>query len=282
MATLTPPAAVVGAVRQPLPYGLFSTLSLRAAGADRWESGVTWEPETCSKADGIQQLQVTGGAIGTTIGLPKTLTKNLTLPSSQPAASAFTIYGHFNASPVGWTVDEARARAVSHLQNREEARVEQAFWTGDLVNTPTLQGATVIGVGTTDVVGGLGLLESYIASNYGSLGVIHMTRASATALLARYALEAKGGRLTTLLGTPVAAGSGYPGTSPAGVAAAAGTQWMYVTPAMFGYRSEIFDSSNVAGDLFDRGLNNLYAVAERSYLLGFDPCGVAAVLVDTD
>jgi hypothetical protein len=85
-----------------------------------------------------------------------------------------------------------------------------------------------------------------------------------------------------MLGTPVAAGAGYPGSGPAGEAAAAGTQWMFVTPAMFGYRSEVFPSSAVRGDLLDRSKNDLYAVAERNYVLGFDPCGVGAVLVDLD
>lgn len=284
MVTMAPPALVNGAVRQPLPYGLFSTFSLRSAGADRWESGITFEAETCAKADGIAQIQCLPTA---TTGLPKNLVRNLPVPG---VAAAFTVYGHFQCSPVGWSVDQAQERAVSHLKNREEARVEQAFWTSDLGNIPSLQrdaGAvqpapTTVGTGTSDIITGLGLLEDFIGDSYGSLGVIHLTRATATAALSRNALIVSGGRLVTLLGTPVVAGAGYPGTGPAGQAAAAGTQWAFASPALFGYRSDIFDSSDIAGDLFDRANNNLYAVAERSYLIGFDPCGVAAVLVDTD
>lgn len=284
MVTMTPSALVNGAVRQPLPYGLFSALSLRAAGADRWESGVTWEPGTCAKADGIAQIQCLPTS---TVGLPKNLA-NIQAPFG--SASAFTVYGHFRCSPVGWTPDTAQEMATAHLQNREEARVEQAFWTSDLGNIPSLQrdaGAvqplpTTLGAGTSDVVAGLGLLEDFIGDSYGSTGVIHLTRASALAGLARNALVVTGGRLTTLLGTPVVAGAGYPGTGPTGQAAAAGTQWAFASPALFGYRSDIFDASAIAGDLFDRATNTLFAVAERSYLLGFDPCGVAAVLIDTD
>jgi hypothetical protein len=284
MTTMAPAGLVSGAVRQSLAYGLFSTFAIRPAGADRWESGVTWEAQTCDPADGIGQWQC---APGTTTGLPKNLDGNL---PDDGEATPFTVYGHFQCSPVGWTPEQAQTRANEHLMNREEARVEQAFWTSDLGNIPSLQRdagnvqpvPTTLGGGTLDVVAGLGALESFIAAGYGSTGVIHMTRATATALLSRYALVAKGGRLTTMLGTPVAAGAGYPGSGPAGQSAAAGTQWMFVTPAMFGYRSEVFNSSAVRGDLLDRSKNDLYAVAERNYVLGFDPCGVAAVLVDLD
>jgi hypothetical protein len=46
------------------------------------------------------------------------------------------------------------------------------------------------------------------------------------------------------------------------------------SPALFGYRSEVFNSSARPGDLLDRAQNNLYAVAERTYVIGFDPCPV--------
>ena len=39
----------------------------------------------------------------------------------------------------GFTVTEAQRRAEEHLTSREEQRVEFAFWTGDLDNTPSLQ-----------------------------------------------------------------------------------------------------------------------------------------------
>jgi hypothetical protein len=105
-----------------------------------------------------------------------------------------------------------------------------------------------------------------------------MTRQAAEIALGLNLLTSSGGQLRTQLGTPVAAGGGYPGTGPTGQVPAVSTSWVYVAPALFGYRGDPFDSSARPGDLFDRSLNNLYAVAERSYLLGFDPCGVAAAL----
>lgn len=213
------------------------------------------------------------------IGIPKTLTSNA---GGVGVANQFTVYGHFTCSPVGYSQTDAQDRATEHLLAREEQRVEQALWTGDLGNFPALQDAATVDVtvgAIDDLAIALGALEQYIATNYGNLGVIHMTRAAALVGLGRDLLTSSGGRLYTALGTPVVAGGGYPGTGPAGEAAAAGTTWLYGSPALFGYRSEVFDSSSRPGDLFDRAQNNLYAVAERTYLLGFDPCGVAAALV---
>jgi hypothetical protein len=228
---------------------------------------------------GVNPVPEGPGTVGA-FGLPKNLVPNL---GDDGAASPFTVYGHFSCQPAGWSFSVAQDKATEHLLAREEQRVEQAFWTGDLGNTPALEDpATIKLAGGTAMspAAALSLLEDFVGSEYGSLGVIHMTRGTAVVLLAADLLISAGGRLTTALGTPVAAGAGYPGSGPAGEPSGNGQVWMYASPAVFGYRSEPFTSSNNPGDLFDRGVNNLMAVAERTYLLGFDPCGVAAVLVD--
>lgn len=369
---IAPPALVEGAARVALPYGLFSTFSLRPGGA-RWEAGVQFEVGTLGPAGGIgepvepanevqtvtqggagltsftltyagqttsaipaassaatvqaalialsnigptdvvvsgptsgpyvvtwqgtkaltnvaQMTATPTGGTGTvtvattkaganTLGLPKVLTKNT---QDESLATPFTVYGHFASGVGGWSMEDAQRLANEHLLAREEARVEQALWTGDLGNSPKLQGApsTTTVMGTAgDAVLALALLENYIAVTYGSMGVIHMSRLAATILLEHDVLTISGGRLTTKLGTAVAAGTGYPGTGPSGQAAAAGTAWIFATPMLFGYRSEIFTSSATPGDLFDRRQNNITAIAERTYLLGFDPVGVGAALI---
>jgi len=274
--TIAPPAVVTGAARAPLPYGLFSVLSPREAGmtADRWENGVTFEALTCEPVMGIGQPQCDPEE---TVGLPKTLDA---AGNEIGAASPFTVYGHFSCAPVGWTPEAAQGRASAHLLAREEARVEQALWTGDLGNTPNLvTDVTVLAGGAALPLGsGIAALENWLATSYGSLGVIHVTRAAALELLRDGYIEARNGRLETVLGTPVVAGAGYDGSGP--TAPGEGQAWAYATPALFGYRSEVFTSSSLAGDLLDRGVNTLYAVAERTYLLGFDPCGHAGVILE--
>lgn len=273
--TIAPPAVVTGAARAPLPFGLFSVLSTREPGmtGDRWEGGVQFEALTCEPVMGIGQPQCDPDE---TVGLPKVLDA---AGNEIGEASPFTVYGHFTCAPVGWTSETAGARAEAHLQAREEARVERALWTGDLGNTPNLvTDATVLGSGALSWGSGIGALEAWLGANYGSLGVIHVTRAAAVELLREGYLEVRSGRLVTVLGTPVVAGAGYDGSGP--TAAGGGESWAYATPALFGYRSGVFTSSNRAGDLLDRGVNTLYSVAERTYLLGFDPCGHAGVILE--
>ena len=120
----------------------------------------------------------------------------------------------------------------------------------------------------------LAALEGWLGSVYGSLGVIHADREAASLLPD---VEKTGARLLTKLGTPVSAGGGYPGTAPTPLDQPApdrveGERWLYASPALFGYRGSVFTDSAL-----DRAKNDHYAVATRLYVVGHDPCGVAAV-----
>jgi hypothetical protein len=266
------PQNIEGARREPLPYGLFSVVDLRTPEEGHWEGGdgVTWEGVSCAPASGLQIACDEDDLVG----YPKDFFPLSNIGEALP----FGVYGSHVCSPFGRTRAEADDLAKQHLLSREEARAEQAFWTGDLGNTPNLQdGAATLGGGIVAPAVALALLEDWIATAYGSLGVIHVTRGAAEVLLSEMLLDYKGTQLITKLGTPVVAGAGYPGTSPAGAAPASGSTWAYASPAVFGYRSNVFVPSSVPGDLLDRSVNNYYAIAERTYLFGFDDCGTAAV-----
>lgn len=267
------PAHVVDPIaRTPLPYGLFSAVTPRPSGNGRWENGITWEALTCDPAGGIgdptcdpqdpTQTEATG--------LPKEFAEGGLLGE----ASRFTVYGSYVCGPAGHMIEYAREQATEHLIAREEARVERALWTGDLGNEPSFADATTA---TTDALApclAVAVAENTIAQTYGSLGVLHMSRSMAQMLLCEDSLEVRGQRLYTNLGTPVIAGAGYLSTHPDGTTE--GTGWFVSTPAILLYRSEIFYPSSRAGDLLDRGRNDLYAVAERDYAAGWDPCGTFA------
>lgn len=269
------PATVVDPIaRTALPFGLFSVVTPRPVGNSRWENGVVWEPLTCNAASGIGEPDC--DPLVPTVGLPKGFAE----PGGTDTAEAFTIYGSYDCSPMGHTLEYAQQRATEHLLAREEARVEQALWTGDLDNDPNFQAVVTSLDGAMQPRLAIAELEQYIAQSYGSLGVIHMPRFLAAVLLAEETLEVRGTRLYTRLGTPVVAGAGYPLTHPDGVTP--GEHWIVATPALMLYRSEIFTPTNRPGDLLDRGQNNLLGVAERRYLVGWDECPVMfAVQVET-
>lgn len=264
-----PAALVPGIQRQPLPFGLFSVLQFRE-GPARWENGILWEKGTCDPVYIIGDPSCAPTDEGRTqaTGLPKNLSSNdYGWPSG---VTPFTLYGHYSCSLASTTVEDAEAFARTHLVTREEAGAERELWAG----TAGLKIAFNKAVGKTypdlSPVDAVATLEQHIAVEYGSLGVMHMPRSIATVLLARQVLTVSGGRLTTALGTPVVAGAGYPDKE----------KKIFVTSSLVGYRSEIFAPTAERGDLIDRGTNTLTAIAERSYVIGYDPCGLAAATVD--
>lgn len=257
------PATVVDPIaRTALPFGLLSVVTPRPTGDNRWENGAVWEPLACGPASGIGPVDCDPET--PTIGLPKTFPESAGTDEAVP----FTIYGSYECSPIGHSLEYAQQRATEHLIAREEARAEQALWTGDLGNTPNFTEGDAAPGGALEPRLALATAEQYIATNYGSLGVIHMTRLLASLLTAEGSLVVRGTRLFTVLGTPVVAGAGYPAESPDGVAG----QYMVATPALMVYRSEVFTPTNRAGDLLDRLQNNMHGVAERAYLIGYDDC----------
>lgn len=257
MALVAPGTLVAAPPRVGLPFGLNSIISWRPATADRWESGVDFETTNCSPLNGRNADCVTP------LGLPKVVDFQPGLGEATP----FIVYGGYECNPIGNSLEYAQEQATAHLLAREEAGAERALWLGELGSIPNFVGANgfpaPVSAGTHDTaVAALAAVEYGIGEEYGSLGVIHLSRRTAT-LLAKY-LESRGGRLyTRALGTPVVAGAGYPDVPD-----------IIGTPAMFGYRSEIFTNSAIPGDLLDRSLNILYGVAERTYLIGFDPCPI--------
>lgn len=269
-----PYAIIEGPDRAPLPYGLFSTFSFRAEGDGRWQSGARFQTEPCSPIAGVPTWESDPET-------PEDHEKDLAREDGpEGEAVGFTVYGHKTIDVVSTSFAEAQALAQARLLSGEERRVEQALWTGDLGNTPSLVGSTPdqpLGTAATATAQAVAALESWIATELGYQGMLHMSRWMASHLLLKGAIEAKNGRLLTKLGTPVAAGTGYPGTGPGGTAPTDTAQWVYATPTIFGYRSEVFGPDE---PVFDQRVNDIIALAERTYLLAMDTCGTAAVLVE--
>lgn len=258
MALIAPTAPVAAPARTALPYGLGSVLGWR--NGDRFMTGVNWVSITCDPAGGRGGPHCDPDDV---VGLPKEFTGERTAGEALP----FIVYGHDQCNIAGGnSPEEAQEFATNHLLAREEARAEQALWTGDLGNVPNFDGANgydapVSAGDHPDALSALAAVEQSLAELYGSLGVIHMSRTTAT-LLGKH-LEKRGGRLyTRALDTPVVAGTGYP------------DDFIVGTGALFGYRGDVITSSARPGDLLDRANNTMYAIAEREYVIGFDPCPV--------
>lgn len=272
MTVTTMPANYVGTpARVPVPYGLFSTFQFRPTSPSiRWEgAGVAFETVGCGPLKGAGFGADWCADPSTIPGLPFQFEQT---GSEDGEAVPFQIIAPYKCSPVGNTEDAARTKAESKLLLFEERAVEHAFWTGLLGNTPNLRGAVELASGPVPFDVAVGLLEEFIAAGYGSQGVIHAPRAAVAG--SPSSVKTAGGTLRTVLGTPVAAGSGYDGSGPDGAPAGPGVRFVYATPAMTGYRGEILTTA-----LFDRANNDRIVYSARDYLLAFEDCGVACVPV---
>lgn len=259
---VTPVAPVTAPTRTARPYGLGSVFGWR--NGDRWEAGVTWSSLPCLPVLGRGGMACLDDVADTIPGLPKPIEQ-----AGGPAfgeATPFIVFGLYRCLTIGNNIEDAQGWAEAALLAGEETRAEQALWTGDLGNIPNFSGANgyaaPVDVGTfTDPVEALAQTEEAIAKEIGSQGVLHMSPAMATRL-AKYLDPRAGRQYTRAMGTPVVVGAGYPDGAVVG------------TAPLFGYRGEIFDSSGRTGDLLDRAYNWMNAIAERTMLVGFDPCPV--------
>lgn len=260
VAPVAPLNEVTPPTRTPLNFGLFSIVNFRPEG-DRWNGGVTWLGANCDPVSGVGEV-----CSDDPIGLPKSLDGS----PNRGEATPFVVYGNSVCAPIGASLAESEQRAFDHLLEGEEARVEQALWTGDLGNVPNFAGENGVDApedlgAETDPVLALAKLEAWIAGSVGVIGMLHMSRGTAAYLLGVGKLEARGGRIRTKLETPVVAGAGY------------GDGKIVATGPITGYRGEVFTSSARPGDLLDRGRNDLYGVAEREYVIMADACGAAKI-----
>lgn len=241
-------------LRESPPFGLFSVISFRA-GEDRWEGGVEWEQTSCVPlAPPVRQ----GCGMGSS-GLPKQFEPG---GSDLGSADPFTVYGSYACVPTD--LDHGQQVATQRLLRGEEAGVTAVLV--ELI-VSMLDGPPAV-TGTDPAVG-LGMAETALSSA-GTSGMLIMDRPTLTTLIRWGWADAEGGRMVTLTGaTPIVLSPVL--LDPPGLILAA--------PLPLAYRSEIFTSSSRPGDLLDRGDNTLYAIAERSYLVGVDECGIGSATV---
>jgi len=284
----------------PRPYGLLTSLNdvVRTPNDPHWQMGVTYE-SLCGDANTTFDdcIVVTGSGIGQPVP-PSPPKADTGLDLIKRGATAFTVFAEIDCSAPGFW-DRAEDVVGDGLLRTEQEQVERALWTGQsggqnvvfphlAANTAfvdeeniTLQTAAVSVSGTAmyDVVEGLGRLEAMLASCYGGLGVIHVPVALASTLMAWNLITPVGNKMiTTTMGNTVVLGAGYPGTPPSAPLdpSPAVGQWMYATGNMFIYRSRA--RIIPIRDSIDRSENTVKAIAERTYVIGWDCCHYAVLV----
>lgn len=264
-----------------LPFGLFSVSDIVEPNDPHWQTGIEFEPYRCGPAS-VYPCPTCDQAAGTAAGTSKTYTAGIPLQQAFP----FTVYGSFSCSPVSnW--DEGEARARQHLLTGRERAVEGEIALGNNHGGAELTGTASVDVTPTPgtpvtVAQGVALLEQYIgAVGLGQGVVLGARRDVLLAASVRTVVEPTPGQQTlyTMLNTPIAALSGFDGrTGPNKVAAAAGAAWLFgigSRPQI--RRSAIFTSPRAQS--LDTRFNNYRVLAEQTYVVSWDPCVTAGVLV---
>lgn len=237
-------------VTTPLPFGLFSVAEPRLPVDEHWRSGVQWLTQACAP---------TGTTTGPCIDLtPPILTAGQLC--SILKYDPFTVYSYNTDEIIGFTLAEHLEQTKQRLINGEQYGAESYLWTA-IAATAVI---TDLSWSALDVA--LGYVEYELAQAYFGQGVIHMNRITAIALGQH--LRVAGGRLTTLLGTPVIAGGGY---DSANVSPSTGGH-IYGTGPVVLYRGDI-DTRETA---VDKSTNQASIIAQRDYVVGWDCSAVGA------
>ncbi|MEU9323193.1 hypothetical protein AB0D91_05175 [Streptomyces canus] len=274
-----------------LPYGLWDTIQTPSSDGPHWQNGVTWI-ERCPTGDTTYDECLSDLDSDATEPPPAPPAKTANVEQATRGAMPFTVYAEFECSPVG--LGDAATVAGDALARVEQQQVETAFWTGvaggqevvyphlasdgeefdgqDILLQPVASPAVT---GGADIAQALGALEQELADCYHGQGLIHVPRSALPTLAAwQLARLDDAGRLVTPAGNLIVAGSGYTGTAPDGNTPADGTTWIYATGAAFGYRSDVYVTP--VRESLDRTSNTLRMLAERTYVIGFECCLLAA------
>src|SRR6266542_4407790 len=284
------------------PFGLITAADPVSNPPDHWQNGINYQP-FCADAEGTYDecIAITGS--GQAAAPPPAALTNL-VDSTTRASTAFTVAVEFDCSAVGNEEAEANTRAA--FASIESWAVERAVWTGvipgqsavtvfphlaanaasnDATSSPPLSivvqtSAIIVATGAGDKLNGpegLGLLEEALGNCYQGVGIIHVPELALDTLAAYGLISQRGGRLYTPNGNKIAAGAGYPGTSPAGAARVVDTQWIYATGNMAMIRGDVKVRAT-GPQAFDKIHNTIKMIAERTYLLFWDFCHFALSL----
>lgn len=278
----------------PPSFGLLSpaTTSLDLTG-EQWRLGIQWQA-TCPDSNG------TYGECTTLADAPEPSPKGETWDWVARGATPVTVYSRVDCAPVGqWS--QLSPRNQRALLRSEERELERIFWTGvadensgNVTTYPHLaydgltifDGDDLIQPNPTIVTAipqtievGIGMLEDAMRDCYPGVATLHVPIRLASLMAEAYLLNQRSGPVmyTSSVGSKVVFGN-YPGTSPDGTDTP-GVTWVYATGEVF-YQREPMPHTFTAVESFDRDVNTLSMIAERTYVIGWDCCLVAIPILN--
>lgn len=192
-------------------------------------------------------------------------------PVTNTTFEPVTAYAGAKCSAFGLSFEDLRASAMEQLRMGEAAVLEEWFMRRGL--SPMAFGNDLTpAAGAVHIVSGIGLLETWLGSNYGGRGLIHVPVGAVSLLGKNHQFRDRTECLTTWAGNGVIGGSGYsvnvgPGELPgSGTEAPAGEAWLYVTGAMRIRRSARHTPQDNEGQGLNTVVNDRFALAESTFV----------------
>lgn len=197
-----------------------------------------------------------------------------------------TVYAGVTCSTFGITHAEGQTRALEQLRVGEQRALERFYMEQVLCGYAAGNDLTPA-AGALSITVGVGMLEGWLAENYGGEGVLHVP-AGVAALMSAYHLITFGTETSnpsTLMGNCVVLGAGYqanlgpvtpgPGCAPA----PAGEAWLYITPPVRVRRDQPALVQREEKLSVNTSTNDRYVLAESTFVVETACCTAAAVRV---
>lgn len=280
---------------EPPRYSLLSAVQAngQTSGSDRWEAGVTWNPEACG-----------GGALLAAECAPSP--DDPRAVAAQPGigwASPFYVYADDSCSSFAHAGRDWQGRARRRLEAVQSFQIAQELWRGDFtqdtqpddedanqipLRNPFLRDTTQVIDASDNAQRAIAVAEAAaMRTCEGRRIAVHVPIVVLEAAMAdgSYLQRDTGGVITTAMGSIVIADAGYDGSGPIGAPEAT---WIYATTiprvrlgAVEVLPATLDDAAQWAQAL-NRATNSVTIWAQRLALYQLDPCCRIAVSTDVD
>ena len=255
---------------EPLPHGLLGGCTDVIDSSDVHEMlGTEWRPLSCADAHDTTWCPPEGDPD------PAPITYNR--PGTCTAAP-ITIVSGTECSTIGLTYPEAVQQAREGLRMGAQRALEEWFLSHVLCELGEDQTPAA---GAVSVSQGISILETWLGTEYGGTGVLHVPVGVGALLAERSNIFLDTGTPRTLVGNCVVLGAGYSINlgPPACTVADPGEAWLYATSPIRVRRDEVEIVPNRDAESVAIRTNDRRVEAMRTFVVEIACCRAAAVRV---
>ncbi|MCM1964842.1 cupin [Streptomyces sp. G1] len=257
---------------EPMPHGLLTGCTTVITVTDPHELlGTEWRPLSCA------EVRDTSWCPDDDESPAVIAPKEFDRPGICTAAPVTLVAGA-ECSTIGFSYPEAVEQATETLRLGEQRGLEDWFMREVLC---TIGEDLTPAAGALSVAQGIGALESWLATEYGGRGVLHVPVGVGALLGCCNIAHAEDDSLRTLAGNCLVLGAGYAVNvgPPDCTAADPGEAWLYVTSPIRVRRDAPAIVPDTSGASVNTSTNDRRVLAESTFVVEIACCRAAAIRV---